>query len=406
MRDVAVVGVGMTRFGKFPDRSAKDLVREAVENAINDSGILKHQIEAAYSGNCMAGLMTGQEAIRGQVTLSPLGIESIPIFNVENACASSSTAFHLGWTGVASGQYECVLVVGFEKLYSPDKTRSFQALSSGIDVETGSTFLRDFAARKGLDAGIFKAGSGVNRSIFMDMYSFYVRPYMERYGLTQTHFAKIAVKNHRNGSRNPLAQYRNEVTLEEVLLSGEIAYPLTRMMCAPIGDGAAACILCSRAIASRFTTAPIWVAASKVASGSLHAEEESVAMLLAPRAYEAAGVGPGDIDVIEVHDAAAPGEIMALIQLGICPGEEACRWIDEGKLEITGDMPTNPSGGLEAKGHPVGATGTGQIHEIVMQLRGQAGERQAGNPMIGMTHNGGGILGVDAAAMTLHLFKR
>jgi acetyl-CoA acetyltransferase len=406
LRDVAVVGVGMTRFGKFPDRSTKELVREAVENAISDSGVRKNQIEAAYSGNCLAGLMTGQEAIRGQVTLSPLGIESIPIFNVENACASSSTAFHLGWTGVASGQYECVLVVGFEKLYSPDKTKSFQALSSGIDVETGSTFLQDFAARKGLGTEIFKAGSGVNRSIFMDMYSFYVRPYMERYGLTQKHFAKIAVKNHKNGSRNPFAQYRNEVTLEEVLNSGEIVYPLTRMMCAPIGDGAAACILCSKTMASRYTTTPIWVAASKVASGSLHAEEEAVATLLAPRTYEAAGVGPEDIDVIEVHDAAAPGEIMALIQLGICPGEEACRWIDEGQLEITGDMPTNPSGGLETKGHPVGATGTGQIHEIVMQLRGQAKERQAKNPRIGMTHNGGGILGVDAAAMTLHIFKR
>ncbi len=406
MRDVAVIGVGMTRFGKFPDRSIKDLVREAVENALKDSGTRKSHIEAAYSGNCLAGLMTGQEAIRGQVTLSPLGIEAIPIFNVENACASSSTAFHLGWTGVASGQYECVLVVGFEKLYHPDKVKSFRALSSGIDVETGSTFLRDFAARKRLGPEIFKAGSGVSRSIFMDMYSFYVRPYMEKYGLTQEHFAKIAVKNHRNGARNPHAQYRNEVTLEEVLSSGEIAYPLTRMMCAPVGDGAAACILCSRAMAARYTTTPVWVAASKVASGSLQAEEEAVATLLAPKTYEAAGAGPEDIDVIEVHDAAAPGEIMALIQLGICPGEDACRWIDGGRLEIAGDMPTNPSGGLETKGHPVGATGTAQIFEIVTQLRGRAGERQVKDPRIGMTHNGGGILGVDAAAMTLHIFKR
>lgn len=406
MREVAVVGVGMTRFGKFPDRGLKDLVREAVENALSDSGIRKQDLEAAYSGNCLAGLMTGQEAIRGQVTLSPMGIEGIPIFNVENACASSSTAFHLGWAGVASGQYDCVLAVGFEKLYHPDKVKSFQALSSGIDVETGDTFLRDFAARKGLGAEIFMKGSGVNRSIFMDMYSYYVRPYMERYGLTQRHFARIAVKNHRNGARNPHAQYRNEVTLDEVLNSGEIVYPLTRMMCAPIGDGAAACILCSKAMAARFTSHPIRVAASKVASGSLQAEEEAVATLLAPKVYETAGVGPGDIDVIEVHDAAAPGEIMALIQLGICPGEEAGRWIDEGRLEITGSMPTNPSGGLETKGHPVGATGTAQIFEIVTQLRGQAGERQVKDPLIGMTHNGGGILGVDAAAMALHIFKR
>ena len=406
MRDVAVIGIGMTRFGKLPDRSIKDLVREAVLGAVKDAGIRKKDIGAAYVGNAAAGLMTGQEMIRGQVTLSPLGIEGIPIFNVENACASSSTAFHLGWMGVASGLYDCVLVVGFEKLYHSDKLKSFHALSTGIDVETGSTFLKDFAARKGQKAEILKLGSGTNRSIFMDMYSYWVRPYMEKYGLTREHFARISVKNHRNGSLNPHAQYQHEVTLEEVLNSGDVVFPLTRMMCAPIGDGAAACILCSRSVMNRFPGIPVWVAASKVGSGSLLAEEEAVAGVLAPGAFEQAGIGPGDIDVIEVHDATAPSEIMSLIQLGICPGEEACKWIDEGCLEIGGTMPTNTSGGLETKGHPVGATGAGQIVEIVTQLRGQAAGRQVTDPKTGMTHNGGGILGADAAAMALHIFKR
>ena len=405
MRDVAVIGIGMTRFGKLPDMSIKDLVREAVLEALKDSGIRNKDIGAAYVGNAAAGLMTGQEMIRGQVTLSPLGIEGIPIFNVENACASSSTAFHLGWLGVASGLYDCVLVVGFEKLYHPDKLRSFGALSTGIDVETGSTFLQDFAARKGQKAEILKVGSGTNRSIFMDMYTYWVRPYMENYGLTREHFARIAVKNHRNGSLNPHAQYQNEVTLEEVLNSGEVVYPLTRMMCAPIGDGAAACILCSRSAVDRFSGIPVWVAASKVGSGSMLAEEDAVAGVLAPGVFEQAGIGPEDIDVIEVHDATAPSEIMSLIQLGICPGDEACKWIDEGYLEITGKMPTNTSGGLETKGHPVGATGAGQIFEIVTQLRGHAGRRQVTHPNTGMTHNGGGILGADAAAMALHIFK-
>lgn len=406
MRDVAVIGIGMTRFGKFPDRTIKDLVREAVLDALNDSGIRKSDIGAAYVGNAAAGLMTGQEMIRGQVTLSPLGIEGIPIFNVENACASSSTAFHLGWLGVASGLYDCVLVVGFEKLYHPDKLKSFRALSAGIDVENGSTFLQDFAARKGHTAEVLKMGSGTNRSVFMDMYSYWVRPYMEKYGLTREHFARIAVKNHRNGSLNPHAQYQNEVTLEEVLHSGEVVFPLTRMMCAPIGDGAAACVLCSKAAAARFTKVPVWIAASKVGSGSLLVDEEAVAQVLAPGVFEQAGIGPGDIDVIEVHDATAPSEIMSLIQLGICPGEEASKWIEEGTLEIMGGMPTNTSGGLETKGHPVGATGVGQIFEIVAQLRGQAGGRQVKSPKAGMTHNGGGILGADAAAMALHIFKR
>jgi len=302
--------------------------------------------------------------------------------------------------------YDCVLVVGFEKLYHSDKLKSFHALSTGIDVETGGTFLKDFAARKGRKAEILKLGSGANRSIFMDMYSYWVQPYMEKYGLTREHFARISVKNHRNGSLNPHAQYQVEVTLEEVLNSGEVVYPLTRMMCAPIGDGAAACILCSRSVMNRFPGTPVWVAASKVGSGSLLAEEEAVAGVLAPGAFEQAGIGPGEIDVIEVHDATAPSEIMSLIQLGICPGDEACKWIDEGYLEIAGAMPTNTSGGLETKGHPVGATGAGQIFEIVAQLRGQAEGRQVPHPKTGMTHNGGGILGADAAAMALHIFKR
>jgi acetyl-CoA acetyltransferase len=396
----------MTKFGKLPGKSIKDLVREATLGAISDSGIRNGEIGAAYVGNAAAGLMTGQEMIRGQVTLAPMGIEGIPVFNVENACASSSTAFHLGWLGVASGLYDCVLVVGFEKLYAPDKVKSFRALSTGIDVENGGTFLKDFAARKGQSAEILKMGSGTNRSIFMDMYSYWVRPYMEKYGLTREHFARISVKNHRNGSLNPNAQYQNEVTLDDVLNSGDVVFPLTRMMCAPIGDGAAACILCSKSSVSRFPNVPVWVAASKVGSGSLRSEEEAVAQAMAPGAFEQAGIGPGDIDVIEVHDATAPSEIMSLIQLGICPGDDACRWIEDGTLEITGSMPTNTSGGLETKGHPVGATGVGQIFEIVSQLRGQAGGRQVKGPRIGMTHNGGGILGADAAAMALHIFKR
>lgn len=406
MRDVAVVGVGMTRFGRHLERSNKDLVAEAVQKALAHGGLAKGDIEAAYVGNSMAGILSGQHCVRGQVALSAMGIDTIPIFNIENACAGSSTAFHLGWLGVASGQYERVLVVGFEKLYHPDKRKSFEALASAIDVETGGTFLKDFAARKGVHDAGFQDGSGQDRSIFMDMYALWVRPYMETYGLNQEHFAMLSVKSHRNAARNPLAQYQREVTLQEVLQSGEVAYPLTRMMCAPIGDGASAAILCSKAEAARRTTSPVWVAASAVGSGSLKADGEAVAEVLAPIVYTRAGVGPEEVDVIEVHDAAAPSEIMALIQLGICPGEEATRWIDEGRLEIQGAMPTNPSGGLQSKGHPVAATGVGQIHEIVTQLRGEAGTRQVRAPRIGMTHNGGGILGADAAAMCLHIFKR
>jgi len=407
MRDVAVIGVGMTRFGKFLEKSIKDLVREAVEDALSDAGIDKKDIEAAYVGNAVAGLMTGQEQIRGQVTLTAMGIEGIPIINVENACASSSTGFHLAWTSVAAGLYDCVLAVGFEKLYDEDKKKSFKALGTAVDVEMFKVLLEDLSKQQHLGEKILKEGSGEKRSVYMDMYAFYIKQFMEKYGLTQEHFAKLAVKSHRNGAHNPHAQYQKEVTLEEVLHSGDVAYPLTRMMCAPIGDGAAVTILCSKSVAAKYTTTPIWVAGSAIGSGIISAHHvDTLTERIGAKLYDSSGIGPEEVDVIEVHDATSPSEIMALIQLNICPGEESPKWIDEGYLEVDGRMPTNTSGGLVTKGHPIGATGCGQIYEIVSQLRGQAGKRQVKDPLIGMTHNGGGILGMDAAAMTLHLFKR
>ena len=406
MRDVAIVGVGMIRFGRYPDKGIKDLVRESVEDALRDAGADARKLEAAYVGSAVPGIMTGQEQIKAQVTLSAMGIDTIPMYNVENACASSSTALHLGWTAVGAGLYDCVLVVGFEKLYDKDKLKSFMALGTAVDVENAVRFLEEFQARRGAEEKIIGEGSGQSRSVFMDMYAYYTRTYMERFGLTQEHFAKLAVKSHRNGALNPHAMYRKEVTVEEVLRSGDVAFPLTRMMCSPVCDGAAAAVLCSREKAAQFTTRPVWIQGSVVGSGRIsHDLGDTLTSRLAPRAFEAAGIGPGEIDLIEVHDATSPSEIITLIELGLCPGEEAARWIDEGELEITGRLPTNTSGGLASKGHPIGATGMGQVHEVVLQLRGDAGGRQVARARTGMTHNGGGILGLDAAAMAIHTFK-
>ncbi len=207
MRDVAVVGVGMTRFGKFPEISIKDLVRDAVDDAIGHAGIAKKDIEGAYVGNAVAGIMTGQEQIRGQVTLTAMGIEDIPIINVESACASSSAGFHLGWMSVASGLYDCVLVVGFEKLYDKDKFKSFQALGTATDIEMFQSSLEELA-KEYSGMNIFQEGSGKNRSVFMDMYAFGIKPYMENFGLTKEHFAKLSVKGHKNGAMNPHSQYQ------------------------------------------------------------------------------------------------------------------------------------------------------------------------------------------------------
>ncbi len=407
MRAVAVVGAGMIRFHRYPEKGIKDLVREAVERALADAGMDAGGIEAAYVGSAVAGIMTGQEQIRAQVCLSAMGIDTIPMYNIENACASSSSALNLAWTAVSAGQYDCALVVGFEKLYDANKLKSFMALGTAVDVEAAVSMLEDFQKKHDGQDSILSSESGKSKSIFMDMYAYYTKSYMERFGLTQDHFVRLAVKSHQNGSKNPHAMYQNPVTAQEVLQSGEVAFPLTRMMCSPVCDGAAAVVICSKKKAARITQTPVWIAASVVGSGRISDDlKDTLTRRLAPRAYEAAGIGPKEIDVIEVHDATSPSEIISLIELGLVPGESAAEWIDKGFLEINGRLPSNPSGGLTAKGHPIGATGLGQIHEIVNQLRGTAGERQVDHPKVGMTHNGGGILGVDAAAMALHILKK
>ena len=406
MRDVAIVGAGMTRFGKYADKGIKDLVREPVEAAVKEAGIAYADIEAAYVGSAVPGVMTGQEQIKAQVCLSAMGIDTIPMYNVENACASSSSALNLAWTAVAAGMHDCVLVVGFEKLFDPDKLKSFMALGTAVDIEMVQQFLEDFQKKQDGEESILSSDSGKSKSIFMDMYAYYTRQYMKKYGLTQEHFAQLAVKSHHNGANNPHAMYQKAVTLEEVLQSGDVAFPLTRMMCSPVSDGGAAVLICSSEKAAQLTGNPVWIAASVVGSGRICEDlSDTLTRRLGPQAFEQAGIGPEELDVIEVHDATSPSEIITLIELGICPGEEAGRWIDEGELEVTGRMPSNTSGGLASKGHPIGATGLGQVNEIFHQLRGQAGARQVSDPKVGMTHNGGGILGVDAAAMALHIFK-
>jgi acetyl-CoA acetyltransferase len=407
MREVAVIGAGMTRFGKLADKGIKDLVAEAVRAAVDDAGVTFGDIEAAYVGSAVPGVMTGQEQIKAQVCLSAMGIDSIPMYNVENACASSSSALNLAWTAVGAGVHDCVLVVGFEKLFDQNKLKSFMALGTAVDIQMVEKFLADFQKRQQSGERILSEDSGKSKSIFMDMYAYYTRQYMQRYGLTQAHFGKLAVKSHKNGAHNPHAMYQKEVTLEEVLNSGEVAFPLTRMMCSPVSDGGAAVIVCSREKALQYTSTPVWIASSVVGSGKISDDlSDTLTRRLGPKAFEMAGIGPRDLDVIEVHDATSPSEIITLIELGVCPGEEAPRWIDEGRLEVDGAMPSNPSGGLAAKGHPIGATGLAQVNEIVHQLQGKAGKRQVKDAKVGMTHNGGGILGVDAAAMALHIFKR
>jgi acetyl-CoA acetyltransferase len=405
MRNVAIVGAGMTRFAKYQDRGLKELTREAVTAALDAAGMDRRDLQVAVVGNAAAGLITGQECIRAQVMLREMGIDKIPMINTENACASSSTAFQLAWLYVASGMYDVALAVGVEKMYSEDKLRTMQAFSAGVDVEQLRQIVQQLKPPSEREAG-GESGAGKSRSLFMDIYASAARNHMTKYGTTKEQFARIAVKNHFNGSLNPHAQYRERYTLEEILASPLVAEPLTRLMCAPIGDGAAAAILVSEEKARQYTTKPVWVRASVLVSGSDHrAEDGSISARAARQAYEVAGVGPWDIDVMEVHDASAPAELMLYEDLGLCPEGEGGRLIDEGVTEIGGRLPVNTSGGLLAKGHPVGATGVAQIYEIWLQLRGEAGDRQVPDAKVGMTENGGGMVRGEAAATTVHILS-
>ena len=399
---VVVAGVGMTRFGKYSDRGMRSLAEEAVHDALGDAAIAPKDVEVVFFSNAAAGLITGQEMIRGQVALRKTGLLGIPLFNVENACASASSAFHLAYMSIFSGMYDIALAVGAEKMTSEDKTRAFRATAAAVDLEE----LREIKTRLGSGPAA-TPGAAPAKSLFMDIYAAATREYMRISGATAETFADVAVKSHAFAALNPKAQYRDPVTREQVLQSREISPPLTLLMCSPIGDGAAAAVLMSEKMARQLAIQkPVRIRASVVLSGrDREPGEPDVLDRAVKRAYEVSGIGPADLDVIEVHDAAAPAELIACEELGLCGRGEGPALLASGATQLGGRHVVNPSGGLLSKGHPIGATGIAQIFEIVDQLRGRAGARQANGARVGLTENGGGFLGRDAAAMSVHIFS-
>lgn len=395
----------MTRFGKYADRGLKELSNEAVSAALAAAGMDKKALQAAVVGNAAAGLITGQECVRGQVVLREMGIDQIPIINTENACASSSTAFQVGWLYVASGMCDVALVLGVEKMFSEDKSRTMAAFGAAVDVEQLRELMQRLKPPSEQQAGA-ESGAGKSRSLFMDIYAAAARAHMAKHGTTKEQFARVAVKNHYNGSLNPHAQYRDVYSLEDILASPLIAEPLTRLMCAPIGDGAAAAVLVSEDKARQFTTKPVWVRGSALVTGSDHrGEDGGETARAARRAFEMAGMTMKDVNVMEVHDASAPAELLIYEELGLCAEGEGGRLIDEGVTELGGKLPVNTSGGLLAKGHPIGATGMAQLYEIWLQLRGEAGDRQVAGAKVGLTENGGGMVRGEAAATCVHILS-
>ncbi|NNK38407.1 MAG: thiolase family protein [Xanthomonadales bacterium] len=404
-----IAGVGMTRFGKHLDLSLKALAGEAISEALTDAGLDGSALQAAYMANAAGGVVQGQEMISGQVALRELGIGRIPVVNLENACASSSTAFNQAAAMVSLGVYDVALVCGFEKLFHEDKRRTFAAFDGAVDTENPaglSGTLEVLARQAGESVDVENAG--VTRSVFMDIYALLAKAHMRDHGTTREQIAGVTVKNSYHGSLNPRAQFQETMTLEEVLESREIVDPLTLPMCSPIGDGAAAVILVSPRKARELGLQnPVQVLSSVLVSGWDQTDgDASVGEYAASQAYEAAGLGPGDLSLVELHDASAPSEIIAYDYLGICEKGQGGRLIEDGSTRLGGRIPVNVSGGLLRKGHPIGASGAALIVEITDQLLCRANGRQVENARIGLAHNGGGLIGTDAAATVVSILGR
>lgn len=397
MKSVLIAGASMTRFGKSSARNLADVAREAVFSALKDAEVSTRELDRVYFSNAIAGLITGQEMIRGQVALRDFDIDGIPVINVENACASGSTAVHLGWEAVSAGLAETVLIVGAEKMTHEDKAVSHAAIGTATDVDR---FEEAFSSSEARDIA-------KSRSPFMDLYARLAGEYLGSSDATVRDLADVAVKNRRHGALNPRAQYDALISADDVLGSRMIADPLTLYMCSPVGNGAAAIVLRSEEAASHMSRSDLpFIRASTLVSGKGGRDLPTAQVRAAQRAYEQAGLGPDDIDVAEVHDATAVGELIAYEELGFAPRGGGAELLQSGATQLGGRLCVNPSGGLLSRGHPIGATGVAQIVELTEQLRGSAGDRQVTKVHVALAANEGGWLVDDVAAAAVHIITR
>ncbi|MFM6951297.1 MAG: thiolase family protein [Novosphingobium sp.] len=412
MTDIYIAGIAMTVFGRHFERSLEDMAGEAVTGALRDAGASRDQIGTAFYAGITNGPLQGQFAIPGQVVLGKLGIEGISVFNIDNGCAAGSSAFALAVQSLKAGVTDVALVLGAEKMNVPDKLSVLKLMEGGWDV---SRVEENYARLVKLGEGIVPpAGSESEKpySKFMSIYAALCRNHMAQWGTTQRQIAAVSAKNHQHSVHNPWSQFRKGFTIDEVLAAPPITYPLTLPMCAPVTDGAAAAIICTEEGLKRIgadRNRCIRVAASVVRSAtsrSIDQHELNLARLAANQAYEIAGLGPEDIHVAEVHDAAAMGEIIQVENLGFVAMGEGGPSAERGDFSIGGRLPVNPSGGLESKGHPLGATGIGQLFELVTQLRGEAGARQVEGARHAIQENGGGNIGVEEAAVAVHILSK
>ena len=381
MREVAVLGIGQSIFGKLPDKAVADLGGEAASAAIKDAGLSPKDIQIAYTSRLYDAMVTSQTVLRD------VGITDIEMVNVENACSGGSTAVRGVYKDIASGLYDVGIAIGVESMTtSPIAGKLIPPAKDDLEGQLGMTMPMLFALL--------------------------ARRQMEEYGVTVEDFAQVSVKNHHHGCLNPQAQFKKEFTIEDVLNSRMICDSITLLQCCPNTDGAAAVVLCSMDVAKKHTTNPVKIIGSVLLSGDYTYRQKNITLSplgskAAKLAYQMAGIGPEDLDLVELHDAFAPEEILRYEDLGLCKPGEGVELLRSGATEVGGKIPANPSGGLLALGHPLSASGVGIVAEVTLHLRGQAGERQTPNAKVGLAHMLGGVVaGLEAGACGIHILAR
>jgi len=379
MSDVYILGTDMIKFGRFPDRTVPQIGAQAALMALDDAGLTIHDMEALYSGNLMQA-----NAMVGQRILQEIGQTGIPVINTANACATGATAFREGWASIKAGLYDLVLVVGVEQMGKA-------GLLGGGGGATG-------IPKEGL------LGSSTMPAVFAEAGQEHAR----KYGTTFEQFAKVSVKNHHHSTRNPKAMYQIETPLETVMGAEMISYPNTKLMCSVNVDGSAAAVIASERKARELGMSRAVKVSASILTSDRYTERDltmpdvnTCTREAAAKAYEMAGIGPDDLDLVELHDCFATAEILHYENLGLCKDGEAGRMIDEGESAHGGRIPVNVSGGLLSKGHPLGATGVANIYEVTTHLRGEAGKRQVVGAKAGLTH----VIGLGSAC-AIHVLER
>lgn len=404
--DIVIVATAMTSFGRREGSSVKSLTREVVDQILLEANLTPDLVTAAMFSNSTWGPLGKQLMIGGQVALRAAGVSGMPVFNLENACAGGASALHLAARYVASGASEVALALGVEQMNIGDKSATLRVFDGAYDVEHPETLEEELHRLGGSSP---EAGDGP-RSIFMDIYAATARAHMRDFGTTQEQIAAVASKNHAHAVHNEKAHYREPISVEDVLAARALAYPLTVPMCSPVTDGAAGAIVTTRSTAQRLGLRDdVTLLASSVVSGAPRDRGDHARHVMtraAERSYATAGIGPEQIDVAEVHDATAFGEIIAAERTLLCQPGQGGPDAASGRTSLGGDLPINPSGGLESKGHPLSATGMAQVHELVGQLRGECGPRQVQGARLALAENGGGFHRGEEAVAAVSILGR